>query len=80
MKRKKTILISTGQIVIGAVIIGSLLFSLISANAEYTANSKEERETAVIKDNPQLSSRSNEAEVARNSNVIGPNAFFEVQH
>ena len=80
MKRKKAILISTGRIVIGTVIIGSLLFSLISANAQYTVNSTEERETAVVKDNRQLSSRSNEVEVARNSNVIGPNAFFEVQH
>ena len=80
MKRKKAVLIITGRIVIGTLIIGSLLFSLINASAQYTANAKEERETAVVKDNRQLSSRSNEVEVARNSNVIGPNAFFEVQH
>jgi uncharacterized protein YpmB len=80
MNRKKAILIITIPLVVGMVIIGTTLFSLIQANAQDAANSQNNQAAVTTKDTAQLSNSLNEDEDTKNLHGFSPNSFFEVQH
>ena len=80
MNQKRAILIITILLVIGTVVVGATLFSLIQANAQGVTTSKSNQASSTQAETSGLSTNLSQDKDLNKVEILSPNAFFDVQH
>jgi len=80
MKQKRVVIIITIVLVIGAVVAGTSVLSLIQAKTQGTITGKNIQPTEIKPDNQGLATTHKRNTDSGNATVLRPNVFFDVQH
>jgi len=80
MNQKRVILIVTILLVIGTVVGGTTLLSMLQANAQGVTTGKSNQAASAKAEIPGLPTTFSEDKDTNKMSVLSPNAFFDVQH